>query len=194
MFLSCHVRISEWTTLNSCLNIKEPLARSRRKIWSLSDCNWTQTQNPIVRKRTLNHLAKLTKWLSCVLSIYLYSAFDCISCHVRIRVWIIAQISTQNTAQSFGQFGRMVECLAACNFSNSWYLNLHFSNTINLYPNIWFIKNSTCQQFLFWRKSRQNNTNFSFYKVPLFRNGILYWYECSRVLRHFSVDFRKSVV
>ena len=28
---------------------------------------------------------------------------------------------------------------------------------INLCPNIWFIKNSKCQQFLFWRKSRQKN-------------------------------------
>ena len=24
------------------------------------DCNWTRTQNHLVRKRTLNHLAKLT--------------------------------------------------------------------------------------------------------------------------------------
>ena len=28
---------------------------------SLSNCNWTRTQNHLVRKRTLNHLAKLTK-------------------------------------------------------------------------------------------------------------------------------------
>ena len=27
----------------------------------ISDCNWTQTHNHLVRKRTLNHLAKLTK-------------------------------------------------------------------------------------------------------------------------------------
>ena len=27
----------------------------------LSDCNWTRTQNHLVLKRTLNHLAKLTK-------------------------------------------------------------------------------------------------------------------------------------
>ena len=27
----------------------------------VSDCNWTRTQNHLVRKRTLNHLAKLTK-------------------------------------------------------------------------------------------------------------------------------------
>ena len=64
------------------------LTQSRREIWSLSDCNWTQTQNHLVRKRTLNHLAKLGKWLSCVLNTYLYSAFDCmfVSCHVCVRV------------------------------------------------------------------------------------------------------------
>ena len=55
------------STLYSCLNVKELLAQSRRKIWSLSDCNWTRTQKHLVRKRTLNHLAKLVllgKWLS----------------------------------------------------------------------------------------------------------------------------------
>ena len=52
------------STLYSCLNVKEFLARSRREIWSLSDCNWTRTQNHLVHKRTLNHLAKLAKWLS----------------------------------------------------------------------------------------------------------------------------------
>ena len=35
-------------------------------------CNWTRTQNHLVLKRTFNHLAKLTKWFSCVLSTYLY--------------------------------------------------------------------------------------------------------------------------
>ena len=28
---------------------------------SLSDCNWTRTHTHLVRKQTLNHLAKLTK-------------------------------------------------------------------------------------------------------------------------------------
>ena len=57
----------------------------------LSDCNWTRTNNHLVRKRTLNHLAKLTlKRLSCVVSAYLYGAFDCmfLSCHVRVSEWI----------------------------------------------------------------------------------------------------------
>ena len=74
------------STLCSCLNVKELLARSRPETWNLSVCNGTRTHNHSVRKRTLNHLAKLAKWLSCVVSTYLYGAFDCIflSCHVRI--------------------------------------------------------------------------------------------------------------
>ena len=47
------------STLHSCLNIKELLARSRCEIWSLSDCNWTWIHNHLVHKRTLNHLVKL---------------------------------------------------------------------------------------------------------------------------------------
>ena len=88
MFLWCHVRVSEWIhTLYSCLNVKELLAQSRREIWSLTDCNWTWTHNHLLHKRTLNHLAKLGKWLSCIISTYLYSAFGCmfISCHVRVK-------------------------------------------------------------------------------------------------------------
>ena len=50
-----------------CLNVKELLARSKRHVWSLSDSNGIRTHNPLVRKRPLNHLAKLAilaKWLS----------------------------------------------------------------------------------------------------------------------------------
>ena len=92
MFLSCHVTYAfqSKSTLYICLNFKELLARSSREIWSLSDCNWTRTQNHLVLKRTLNHLAELAKWLSCVLSTYLYGALDCmfLSCHVRVSEWI----------------------------------------------------------------------------------------------------------
>ena len=57
---------------------------------TMSDCNWTWTQNHLVFKGTLNHLAKLAKWLSCVMSTYLYGAFDCmfLSCHVHVSEWI----------------------------------------------------------------------------------------------------------
>ena len=41
-------------------------------------------------KLTLNCLAKLAKWLSCVMSTYHSDAFDCmfLSCHVCISEWI----------------------------------------------------------------------------------------------------------
>ena len=66
------------------------LPQSRRKIWSLSDCNWTRTHYQLVHKQTLNLLAKLAKWLSYVVSTYLYTAFDCmfLSRHVHISEWI----------------------------------------------------------------------------------------------------------
>ena len=56
---SCHVTYAfqSESTPYSCLNVKELFARSRRKIWRLSDYNWTGTQNHLVLKRTLNHLA-----------------------------------------------------------------------------------------------------------------------------------------
>ena len=57
-----------------CLNVKELFARNRHDIWSLSDSNGIRTHNHLVRKRKLNHLAKLVKWLSCVVSAYLYGA------------------------------------------------------------------------------------------------------------------------
>ena len=76
-----------------CLNIKELLARSRRHIWRLSDSNVIGTHNHLLLKQTLNHLVKLAKWLSCVVSIYWYGAFDCmlLLCHVRVLEWIYTQ-------------------------------------------------------------------------------------------------------
>ena len=61
---SCHVTYTfqSESTLYSCLNVKGLLARSRRKIWSLSDCNWTRTHNHLDRKWKLNHLAKLARF------------------------------------------------------------------------------------------------------------------------------------
>ena len=40
------------------------------------------THNHLVHKRTLNHSAKLAKWLSCVVSTYLYGHLTVCSCHV----------------------------------------------------------------------------------------------------------------
>ena len=58
-------------------------------IYKLNDCgsNGTQTHNHLVRKGTLNHLAKLAKWSSCVVSTYLYGAFDCMFSQHSSIIW-----------------------------------------------------------------------------------------------------------
>ena len=43
----------------------------------MSDSNEIRTHNYLIRKGILNHLANLAKWLSCVVSSYLYGGFDC---------------------------------------------------------------------------------------------------------------------
>ena len=58
--------------------------------WGLSDCNGTRTHNLVVRKLAHSHLSKLARWLSCVVSTYLYRTFDCmfLSRHVCVSEWI----------------------------------------------------------------------------------------------------------
>ena len=46
------------STLYSCLNVKKLFLRSRREIWSLSECNAPWTHNHLVSKQTQNHLVK----------------------------------------------------------------------------------------------------------------------------------------
>ena len=76
MLLSCLARVSELHFV-IFLDVKELLARSRRHIWRLSDSNEIRTYNCLYCKETLNDFAKLSKWLSCAVSTYLYSTFDC---------------------------------------------------------------------------------------------------------------------
>ena len=98
------------STLYSCLSVKELLARNRREIWSLSDCNGTRTHNHLIRKRTLNHLVKLAKWLSCVVSTYLYGAFDCmfLSCHVCVSEWIHTLYSQMHRTDKYSQHSSII--------------------------------------------------------------------------------------
>ena len=80
------------STLYICLNVKKFFDQNRRDIWYLSNFNGTRTHNHLVRTRTLNILAELTKWLNWHVNTYLYGACDCmlLSSHVHISEWIHA--------------------------------------------------------------------------------------------------------
>ena len=62
------------------------------QLHGMGDSNEIQTHNHLVciLVWTLNHLAKLAKWLSFVVSTYLYGAFDfmLLSCHLWVSEWI----------------------------------------------------------------------------------------------------------
>ena len=61
-----------------CLNVKKLLARSRRRIWGLSDSNGIRTHNQLVRKRELNHLAKRGNWPNWLNGwVFLYELSGC---------------------------------------------------------------------------------------------------------------------
>ena len=78
----------------------------------------------------------------------------------------------------------------ARNFNNSWPLQLTFSNMINLCPNIWFIKNSKCQQY-FLEKGAAKNTQIL--QRAVIRNGWPYLHDVD-VFWGTSTGFLKSVV
>ena len=88
---SCHVTytLQSQSTLYICLNVRELPARNKCNIWSF-DCNGIWIHNHLVCKGILNHLGKLAKWLSFVVSTYLYCAFNWmfLLCHIRISEWI----------------------------------------------------------------------------------------------------------
>ena len=71
-----------------CLNVKELLASRRLHIWSLSNSKGIRTHNDLVREGTINHLAKLANWLSCVVSTYVYGTLfnHCVS--IILPVWL----------------------------------------------------------------------------------------------------------
>ena len=97
--------------LYSYLNVKEILAQNKRNIRSLSDNNGIWTHNHLVRERTLNHLPKQAKLLSCVVSTYLHGAVDCmlLSCHARVSEWIHTFIVAWMSRSSFLKTGAISE-------------------------------------------------------------------------------------
>ena len=80
----------KWYVINNQNNIEYGEGNKNNSSIKTNDCDWNRTYNNLVCKQTLNHLAKLTKWLNWVVSTYLYVEFDCmfLLCHVRVSEWI----------------------------------------------------------------------------------------------------------
>ena len=87
-----------------------------RKIWSLSDCNETRTNNHLVRKRTLNHLANLAKWLSCVVNTF--STVHLIVCSYQFKYTFLSEstlYSHHNVKELLFGSRRKIWRLSDCN-------------------------------------------------------------------------------
>ena len=86
------------STLHNCLNVKEVFSRNRRDIWSLTGSNGIRTHKHLVSKLTLNDLAKLAKWLSCVVSrVLIVDCLEYIFTLKRIRDIIITYWQLHHT-------------------------------------------------------------------------------------------------
>ena len=102
----CYYRVTcefeSESTLYSLLECQRAPCPNQGHIWSLSDSNGVRTHNHlIVRKRTLNNLAKLAKCLSRVVSTYLFSAFDCMLLSYHVRVSKLHSIVCLNVKELF---------------------------------------------------------------------------------------------
>ena len=66
------------------------ISRTRFRVNPNSLAAWMLKNSLLeIPKRAFNHLTKLAKWLSCVVSTYLCGALDCmfLPCHVRFSEW-----------------------------------------------------------------------------------------------------------
>ena len=94
MFLSCHVRVSEW--IHSSLNVKELLAWSRRGIWSLSEVTATGFEPTTLMSHTCfkKNLHSVVAWMSIEFRFTLKHAvwLKWLSVHLRAK-WLWVRIS-----------------------------------------------------------------------------------------------------
>ena len=95
---------------------KKMLARNKRKFWSFIDCIGTPSHNHLVPKPTINHLAQLAKWFSCVQSTHLYGGFDYIflSCHLWLSK-LIHTVQLPKWQELLAPKTRKIQSLNDCN-------------------------------------------------------------------------------
>ena len=106
--------------LYSCLNVKELLARSRREMWNLSGCHWTQTQNHVSRKPTLNQPFGQTEEMIELCSEYLPVRFNWLYILIMSRTpfrVIPHSIVTSMSRTTLFERGALMWKLSDCNWT-----------------------------------------------------------------------------
>ena len=86
MLISCHILVSEWIYTRWLPGFRETSCLKQARYLNFKWQNGIWTHIHLVRKRTLNHFLKLAKWLSYVVSSYLYGEFDCMLLYKPVRV------------------------------------------------------------------------------------------------------------
>ena len=86
LFLSSHVHVLELIHTLLILEFQGTACSNQTRYLKFNGLQEIRTLNNQVRKQPLNHLAKQAKWLSCVVSTYLFGALECVflSCQVRL--------------------------------------------------------------------------------------------------------------
>ena len=157
----------------------------------LADCNGTQIHNNLVRKRKLNYLAKMVKWLSCFVS-------TCLCSHLNVRYGICFKqgdlwysgnykmwIHSEKRTWHDKNIQSNIQAISSC-------CSKHKKNTENKDPKVSNTKNKT---IMLWRlqcalaknlsllknKKQQINEHLGIRvplnKIPLLGNILLYVYK-----------------
>ena len=75
VFLSCMSNTClDWIYTMQLLERQGTPCPKKVKYLKFNACKRNRTHSHLVPQQTLNHLARLAKWMSCVVSTYLYSA------------------------------------------------------------------------------------------------------------------------
>ena len=132
----------------SCLNVKELLAQNKHNL----NFKWLQWEwNPQALSLLTNtHLAKLAKWLSCVVSNCLYGAFDFMFLSCNVCVLDKKQYSQMQLTDKYSQHSSIIHAvwlngrvfvhkLSGCGFESycsHWYISVSEIFRIKEYPNL----------------------------------------------------------
>ena len=150
----------------------------------LSDSHGTRTHNYIDRKWTLNHLAKLTNWLSCAVSTYLHVALTVclyhVTCVFRVTMCFCYQISlfyiiawTIVALSTVDKFFFPPSCLSdTFSWSFSFYVFFTLSQIFRNYidykcPLFLSLNISFCPLFMYWCYFTAFHWSFSFSSTVL---------------------------